>query len=51
VPPVVEVHGLRKSYGDVERIHGIDFEVRGEEILGFLGTNERGRQDHHHRDP
>ena len=43
MPPVVEVHGLRKSYGDVERIHGIDFEVRGEEILGFLGTNGAGK--------
>ncbi len=41
--PVVEVHGLRKSYGDVERIHGIDFEVRGGEILGFIGTNGAGK--------
>jgi ABC-2 type transport system ATP-binding protein len=43
VPPVIEVHGLRKSYGDVERIHGIDFEVAGEEILGLLGTNGAGQ--------
>jgi ABC-2 type transport system ATP-binding protein len=43
VPPVIEVHGLRKSYGDVERIHGIDFEVAGEEILGLLGTNGAGK--------
>ena len=43
MPPVIEVHGLRKSYGDVERIHGIDFEVAGEEILGLLGTNGAGK--------
>jgi ABC-2 type transport system ATP-binding protein len=43
VTPVVEVEGLRKSYGDVERIHGISFEVHAGEILGFLGTNGAGK--------
>ena len=41
--PVVTVEGLRKSYGGVERIHGISFEVHGGEILGFLGTNGAGK--------
>ncbi len=41
--PVVAVEGLRKSYGDVERIHGIDFEVEAGEVFGFLGTNGAGK--------
>jgi ABC-2 type transport system ATP-binding protein len=41
--PVVTVEGLRKSYGDVERIHGISFEVQAGEIFGFLGTNGAGK--------
>lgn len=40
---VISVEDLRKSYGDVERIHGITFEVRSGEILGFLGTNGAGK--------
>lgn len=40
---VVEVQNLRKSYGKVERIHGISFEVQAGEILGFLGTNGAGK--------
>jgi ABC-2 type transport system ATP-binding protein len=41
--PVVEVEGLRKSYGGVERIHGISFDVSAGEIVGFLGTNGAGK--------
>jgi ABC-2 type transport system ATP-binding protein len=40
---VVSVEGLRKSYGAHERIHGITFDVRAGEILGFLGTNGAGK--------
>jgi ABC-2 type transport system ATP-binding protein len=43
VTPVVEVEELRKSYGGIERIHGISFEVQAGEILGFLGTNGAGK--------
>jgi ABC-2 type transport system ATP-binding protein len=43
VAAVVEVQDLRKSYGKVERIHGISFEVQAGEILGFLGTNGAGK--------
>ena len=40
---VVSVENLRKSYGERERLHGISFEVRAGEILGFLGTNGAGK--------
>jgi ABC-2 type transport system ATP-binding protein len=40
---VISVENLTKSYGDTQRIHGITFEVRRGEILGFLGTNGAGK--------
>lgn len=43
VDRVVTVENLRKSYGERERLHGISFEVRAGEILGFLGTNGAGK--------
>jgi ABC-2 type transport system ATP-binding protein len=41
--PVIEVRDLRKSYGDVERLHGISFIVYAGQIFGFLGTNGAGK--------
>jgi ATPase subunit of ABC transporter with duplicated ATPase domains len=43
VEPVIEVSDLRKSYGDVERLHGISFTVEAERIFGPLGTNGVGK--------
>jgi len=40
---VIEVRDLRKSYGDVERLHGISFDVQAGQIFGFLGTNGVGK--------
>jgi len=39
----ISVSGLRKSYGDHEAVHGIDFEVEGGEVFGYLGTNGAGK--------
>jgi ABC-2 type transport system ATP-binding protein len=40
---VVEVRGLRRSYGSTEVLGGISFEVRRGELFGLLGTNGAGK--------
>jgi len=35
--------GLRKSYGAVEAVKGVDFEVHPGECFGFLGPNGAGK--------
>src|SRR5689334_11846691 len=39
----VVVRGLKKSYGAVEAVAGVDFEVRAGETFGFLGPNGAGK--------
>jgi ABC-2 type transport system ATP-binding protein len=41
--PAIEVHDLRKSYGEVEAVRGIDFSVQRGEIYGMLGPNGAGK--------
>ena len=40
---MVEVRDLRKSYGSVEAVRGISFEVGQGEIFGLLGPNGAGK--------
>ena len=40
---VIYVRGLRKSYGPLEAVKGIDFEVRAGEVFGLLGPNGAGK--------
>ena len=39
----ITVRGLRKSYGDLEAVRGIDFEVARGEVFGLLGPNGAGK--------
>jgi ABC-2 type transport system ATP-binding protein len=41
--PVISIRGLRKSYGDVEAVCGIDLDVRRGEVFAFLGPNGAGK--------
>jgi len=41
--PVIEVRGLRKSYGKREAVRGVDLTVEAGEIFAFLGPNGAGK--------
>ncbi len=41
--PAIAVQGLEKSYGDLEAVRGIDFEVQQGEVFGLLGPNGAGK--------
>jgi len=40
---LIEVRGLRKSYGEFEAVRGIDLEVKAGEVFAFLGPNGAGK--------
>jgi ABC-2 type transport system ATP-binding protein len=40
---VIDVRGLRKSYGDVEAVRGIDLHVDRGEVFALLGPNGAGK--------
>ena len=39
----IEIHGLRKAYGDVEALRGISFSVAAAEVFCLLGPNGAGK--------
>ena len=41
--PAVHVRGLRKSYGELEALRGVDLTVRRGEVLALLGPNGAGK--------
>ena len=41
--PAIKVDDIRFSYGDLEAVKGISFEVAPGEVLGFLGPNGAGK--------
>ena len=41
--PVIEVRGLRKNFGRVRALNGLDLEVDEGEVHGFLGPNGAGK--------
>lgn len=43
LPPVLRVTDLRKSYGAIQAVGGVSFEVRPGEIFGVIGPNGSGK--------
>jgi ABC-2 type transport system ATP-binding protein len=39
----IVVRGLRKAYGQLEAVRGVDFEIREGEVFGLLGPNGAGK--------
>jgi polar amino acid transport system ATP-binding protein len=42
-PPILEVRGLRKSFGHTEVLRGIDLEVRPQELVFIIGPSGSGK--------
>jgi ABC-2 type transport system ATP-binding protein len=43
MPAAISVTDLRKSFGEVEAVRGVNFEVETSEVFGFLGPNGAGK--------
>ena len=41
---IISVSNLKKRYGNVEAVKGIDFHVNEGELFAFLGPNGAGKQ-------
>jgi simple sugar transport system ATP-binding protein len=41
--PILEVRGVRKRYGSVEALRGVDFTLHAGEIVGLVGDNGAGK--------
>src|SRR3954463_6291692 len=41
--PILEVVGLRKSFGPVEALRGVDLELHAGEVLAVVGDNGAGK--------
>jgi len=43
MPNAIEVHGLKKTYGDLAAVDGVDFVVPTGRVFAFLGPNGAGK--------
>jgi polar amino acid transport system ATP-binding protein len=42
-PPILDIRGLRKSFGDIEVLHGIDLAVQAQELVFVIGPSGSGK--------
>src|SRR5436853_5446184 len=42
-PPTLELRGISKSFGSVEALKDVDFEVREGEVMALVGDNGAGK--------
>jgi ABC-2 type transport system ATP-binding protein len=40
---IIEIRGLKKSFGKQEALRGVDLEVKQGEVYGFIGPNGAGK--------
>jgi len=40
---MIQAHQLRKSFGELQAVAGVDFNVDRGELFGFLGPNGAGK--------
>jgi len=40
---LIETRDLRKTYGDLVAVHGLNLDVGAGEVFGFLGPNGAGK--------
>src|SRR5271156_231238 len=43
MPPVIQVSGVRKTYGSTVAVHEVSFSVNDGEIFGLIGPNGAGK--------
>ncbi len=43
MPPIIEAHGLRKSYGDIHALDGLDLSAQPGRVTALLGPNGAGK--------
>lgn len=43
LPPILSLRQIRKVYGSLEVLHGIDLDVRAGEVVALLGENGAGK--------
>jgi ribose transport system ATP-binding protein len=42
-PPILTLRGIRKSFGPIEVLHGMDLDIHAGEVVALLGENGAGK--------